>query len=466
MQVSVETTSGLERRLTIVVPSAEFEGEVTERLAATQKRTRLPGFRPGKVPMKEVRRRFGAGALAETASDIMRMSFTQALQQQALAPVGSPTLEIVKLAPGDDFEFTATFEVLPVVELMDFTTLEIAKPVGEITDADIDDMVQRLREQRRKWETVDRGAEEGDLITVDFEGKIEGESFEGNKGEGVDFEVGAGRMIEDFDQAVRGMAAGDNKDFPGTFPEDNPNERLAGKTVEFTVNVRSVRAPKLPEVDEAFFADFGVEEGGMEAFRQEVTGNMRRELDTAIRAQVKGQVMGKLLKHHEVQLPHALVNQEIQGLKDRMQERVRPAGRKTVTLSDDLFRERAEEQASLTLIIREIVRSRGLSVDGERVRRRVEELAEPYTDSDRMVAWYYQDEKRLAGVEMAVLEDQVIDVVLDEAQVSLQESSYGDIIAGNLSADDDAEESEDEGEGEDKNTSEGEDEDDAGEYPA
>ena len=226
MQVSVEKTSDLERRLTIVVPSEQFENQVSSRLTQTRSQVRLPGFRPGKVPMKEVRRRFGAAARAETASDVMRASFSEAVQREALSPAGSPTLQVVKLDPGDDFEFTATFEVFPPVELADFSSLEIERPTCEITGDDIDDMVQRLREQRREWEEVERGADEGDLVTVDFEGLLDGEPFEGNKAEGAVFEVGSGRMIEGFDQAVRGMAAGETSEFPADFPEDYHSDEL------------------------------------------------------------------------------------------------------------------------------------------------------------------------------------------------------------------------------------------------
>ena len=426
--------------MTIVVPAAQFENQVAARLTKARGQVQLPGFRPGKVPMKEVRRRFGPAVRAETATEVMRASFYDAVQQESLAPAGSPTLEVVKLAPGDDFEFTATFEVFPRVDLVDFSKLEIAKPVCEITAADIDDMVQRLREQRCEWEDVTRGAQEGDRVTVDFQGTLDGEPFEGGKGESIEFVVGSGRMIEDFDQAVRGLAGGEGKDFPAAFPDDYKRDELAGRSVDFSVTVLSVRVPRLPEVDDDFFRAFGIEEGGLEAFRAEVTGNMRRELDAAIRAQVKGRVMDQLLHHHDVQLPEALVHQEIQSLKNRLLERSRPAAEKSLSLPDELFREQAERQVSLALITREIVRSRELSADPERIRKRIEELAEPYTDRTQVINWYYQDEEQLAGVEMAVLEDQVVDTLLEQAQVSLRESSYADIIAGKMPAEDDAHE--------------------------
>ena len=440
MQVSVEKTSDLERRLTIVVPSEQFENQVSSRLTATRSQVRLPGFRPGKVPMKEVRRRFGAAARAETASDVMRASFSEAVQREALSPAGSPTLQVVKLDPGDDFEFTATFEVFPPVELADFSSLEITRPTCEITGDDIDDMVQRLREQRREWEEVERGAKEGDLVTVDFEGLLDGGPFEGNKAEGAVFEVGSGRMIDGFDQAVRGMAAGETREFPADFPEDYHSDELAGKTVHFTATVNSVKEPRLPGVDEEFIRAFGVEDGDMKAFREEVAGNMRRELDAAIRAQVKGRVTDQLVENHDVQLPQALVQNEILALKERMLQRVPEADRKGVSLPDELFREQAERQVALGLITREIVRKHELTADAQKMRARIEELAEPYADKDQVVAWYYQNEEQLAGIEMAVLEDSVVETVLEAAQVSLQERSYADIIAGKMLEDDEPDE--------------------------
>ena len=441
MQVSVEETSSLERRLTIVVPSERFENQVSSRLAETRASVRLPGFRPGKVPLKEVRRRFGARARAETASDLMRESFVEAVQRESLAPAGSPTLQVVQLDPGADFEFTATFEVFPTFELADFSTFEIDRPTCEITGADIDDMVEKLRGQRREWEDVERGARAGDQVAVDFEGRLDSESFDGSTGEDVRFVVGSGQMLDDFDAAVRGLAAGQEKAFPARFPEDYHSDELAGKTVDFTVTVHSVQAPRLPEVDEAFIRAFGVEDGDMEAFRAEVSGNMRREIDAAIRAQVKGRVMSQLAENHQIELPHSLVHQEIHALKDAMLQRVREADRKSISLPDDLFRERAERQVALGLITREIIDKHRLTANADRIRERIDELAEPYADKDRVVAWYYEDDDRLTGVEAAVLEDRVVETVLEAARVNLQERSYADIIAGGTPEDKESEQS-------------------------
>ncbi len=431
MRVSVEKTSGLERRLTIAVPAERFESELAANLKATRSQVRLPGFRPGKVPMKEVRRRFGTAARQETASDLMRTGFSEAVQQEDLLPAGLPSLEILSLEPGVDFEFAATFEVFPSVELADFSAFEITKPTCEVTETDIDDMVQRLREQRREWDDVERGAIDGDRMVLDFTGTLDGEPFAGGEGEDVVFDIGSGRMIEDFDQAVRGLAAGQQKTFPAAFPEDYQSKELAGKTVRFKVAVKAVKAPRLPEIDAAFFRAFGVEEGGESAFRAEVASNMHRELDVAIRSQTKGLVMDKLAQAHNIALPQALVRQEMQAIQDRVLQGMGAKEKAALAQqSQALFRERAERQVALGLISRAVIRAHDLTADPQRVRARIEELAQPYADKDQVVAWYYQNDEQLASIEMHVLEDQVVDTVLAQARVSLQERAYADIIAG------------------------------------
>ncbi len=433
MQVSVETTSGLERRLTIIVPSEQFEGRITSKLTEAREQIRVPGFRPGKVPLKEVRRRYGVAMRTEVAGEIMQSHFVEAVQQEDLSPAGSPNLEVVKMDPGIDFEFTATFEVFPPIELVNFDKIAVTRPQAEIGKDELDDMVERLRSQRQEWEVVDRGAEDGDRVKVDFTGKIDGEVFEGGKGEDVTFEVGAGQMIEDLDRAVGGMAVGEHKTFAAIFPADYRAEELKGKTAEFDLTVTEVQAPKLPEMDEAFFRAFGVEEGGLSAFHEEVTGNMQREMDAAIQDQVKRQVMDQLGKHHEVQLPHSLVHREIHVLKDQMAQQMQNYGGQpgdAPSLPDDLFREQAERRVAVGLIVNKIISDRQLSVDDDKVKARIEKLAEPYAEPQQVVNWYYSNEEQLHQIEMAVLEDQVVEYILEQAEVDVLQSTYADIIAG------------------------------------
>ena len=284
MQISVETMTGLERRLTISVPSETFEGQITERLGKAADQVRIPGFRPGKVPMKEVRRRYGQAVRAEVAGELMQASFVKAVQEEDLSPAGSPSLELVKMDAGVDFEFTATFEVYPKVEVVDLAKVEVKTPEAEITPEDIDDMVDRLRDQRKTWEQVEREAMEGDQVTLDFTGYLDDQPFEGGSGEDMKFVVGGGQMIEDFDRGVSGQSAGNESEFEAVFPEDYRVEELQGKTTRFKINLKSVEEANLPTLDEEFFTAFGIEGGGLEAFRDDVKQNMQREMNAAAAA--------------------------------------------------------------------------------------------------------------------------------------------------------------------------------------
>jgi trigger factor len=431
MQISIETTAGLERRLTISVPSETFEQKITERLGEAAGRVRLPGFRPGHVPMREVRRRFGPAVRAEVAGELMQSSFVTAVQQESLTPAGQPSLEVVRMDPGSDFEFTATFEVFPLVELANLTRAEVKRPAAEITEADIDTMIERLREQRKTWEAVGRGAAEGDRVTIDFVGRLDGEPFEGGSGEGAQFTLGAGQMIEDFDKGVRGLAAGASGSFEATFPADYRAENLAGKTVTFEVTMKQVEAPELPALDDEFFKAFGVESGGIEAFRADVRRNMERELDEAVRNQLKSQVMDQLHALHKVQLPRVMVEREMENLRQQMVQQFRmygAGGQPDVPL--DLFREQAERRVNIGLVVNELISSAKLKAEPAQVRARIEAMAEGYADPQQVVNWYYGNQAQLEQVEMAVLEDQVVEHVVAAAKVEEVPASYQDVVSG------------------------------------
>ena len=446
MQISIETTNGLERRLTISLPSEQFEGQITERLGKAAQSIRLPGFRPGKIPMKEVRRRYGPAVRAEVAGELMQSSFIDAVAQESLSPAGAPSLEVVKMDPGIDFEFTATFEVFPQVEIADLSKLQIKRPQAEITDDDLEQMIERLREQRTEHETVDRAAADGDRVTVDFAGMLDGEAFDGGSGEGVSFVVGAGQMIGDFDTAVKGMSGGEEKEFPATFPDDYSKEDLQGKTATFTVTVNEVAEAKIPELDEEFFRAFGVEEGGEEAFRVDVRDNMQREMAAAARNQLKSQVMDQLNELHTVQLPGAVVKNEIQALKDQMLQQFQMYGQQgagnQIDLPDDLFTEQAERRVTVGLIVNEVVSEAGLTADPERVKQRIEEMAAGYAEPQQVINYYMSNAEQRQQIEMAVLEDQVVDHILEQASIEEVVSNYNDVISGAAIAPEEAAESE------------------------
>jgi len=425
--------SGLERRLTISVPSQTFEGQITERLGKAAGQVRLPGFRPGKVPMKEVRRRYGPAVRAEVAGELMQSSFIEAVRSEELNPAGSPNLEVVKMDPGIDFEFTATFEVFPAIEITDLSKVQVKRPEAEISELDIDQMVERLREQRKQWQSVDRGAQVGDRVTLDFAGTIDGETFEGGSGEDVAFVVGAGQMIEDFDRGVTGLAAASDGEFQATFPDDYRVPDLRGKVATFKVSITEVAEPVLPELNDEFFAAFGIEEGGVEAFRKDVKANMQTELDSAIANQVKSQVMEQLRALHTVQLPRAMVGREIDVLKRQMLQQFQMYGAQrsgTPELPDELFREQAERRVAVGLIINEIVSDANIEPSPEKVRARIETLAEQYAEPQQVISYYYGNAEQLQQIELAVLEDEVVDYILERSTVEPVPSNYADVIAG------------------------------------
>jgi len=455
MQVSIETTSGLERRMTIVVPSETFEQQISDRLKATAQRARLAGFRPGKVPVKEIRRRFGKSVRQEVAGELMQSTFFEAIERESMAPAGSPSLDVLRMDPGEDFEFAATFEVYPPVDLVPLARVAVKRPRAEIGEADVEKMIDSLREQRKHWHAVERAAVDGDRVTVDFKGFIDSVAFDGGTGENVAFVLGAKQMIDDFDRGVRGAKVGDQLSFDAVFPQDYRVAALAGKTAHFDVTVNEVAHAHLPELDEQLFKAFGLETGGLDAFRAEVRNNMERELDAAVKNQLKRQVMDELQRLHEVQLPMGMVKREIGALKQQMAQQMQSYTQrqdprdhdhdhdhdhehdhshapKTPDLPDELFQSEAERRVKVGLVVNELISTHGLKSDPAKVRQRIEDIAKTYVQPEQVVNWYYSNQAQLSQIEMAVLEDQVVDHILDKAEVIEIPSNYEDIIAGRV----------------------------------
>ena len=432
MNVSIETMTGLERRLTIALPSEDFEGQITTKLQDARGKVQISGFRPGKVPMKEVRRRYGNAVRAEVAGELMQSSFYEAVAQEALNPAGQPNLEVVKMDPGIDFEFTATFEVFPSIELGDFAAVQIKRPQAEITDADLEVMVERLREQRTTFEPVERASAEGDQVTVDFAGTLDGEPVEAASGEDASFVLGQGQMIEDFDQGALGLSADDEVQFDAVFPDDYRAEELQGKTVKFSLTMKEVKASDKPDLDDEFFKEFGVEEGGEDAFRIEVKGNMQREMDSSIKNQLKQQVMDGLEKIHKFLIPQAVVQREIQVLKEQMlgQFQMPQQGAKAPDLPDELFQEQAAKRVKVGLVVNEVIRHGELEVDQARLDERLQEVAAPYGEPEQVIAFYRSNPEQMQTLEMGVLEDQVVDHIMSQAEVEELASNYDDIMSG------------------------------------
>ena len=437
MQVSVETMGGLERRLKISVEAESFESEITTKLKETSRRIKLPGFRPGKVPLKEVRRRFGPAVRAEVAQEIMQSAYMDAVNQEELSPAGAPELDIVNIDIGADLEFTATFEIFPSIEIADLSGVKIKQPVAEVQTEELETMISRLQEQRKEWIDLDQGSksEQGHRITVDFIGKMDGEEFEGGTGQEVQIEIGSGQMIEDLEKGLIGLSAEESVTIPVTFPDDYQADNLKGKAAEFEVSVKKLEEPKIPPLDESFFKLFGVDGDDVEAFRAKIRENMENEVDQSSKGQVKRQVMDQLFELHDFSTPKALIERECDVLRDQMMQQLQmPVKPDSDPLPSELFKDEAEKRVKVGLIINEIVSAENLSADSDKVRERIETIAQPYDQPEQIINFYYGNEQQLQQVEMAVLEDTVIDYVLAKVNVEKLSSSYDDVVSGAATA--------------------------------
>ena len=433
MQVSVETTSGLERKLTVAVPAAEVDGEVDKKLAEASKNVRLPGFRPGKVPMSVMKQRFGPGIRQEVLGDVINRSFQDAVRSEDLRPAGQPTIEGKSFEPGRDVEYTATFEVYPAVVLNDVEDFTVTKLVCEIEDSDVDEIIEVFQKQQGSLETVERAADTGDTVIIDFEGTKDGEAFEGGAGNDVSLELGSGRMIPGFEDGLVGAAAGDSRELNLTFPEDYHAEELKGAAVVFAVTVKEVKALELAPLNADLFAAYGVEENDEAAFRGEVKKNMERELKSAIDGHVKQQVMDAIVDAHpELEIPSSLIAQEVDTLRNQMFQQfggaVSPEMDLKSILPDEMFSERAETRVKLGLLVSEMVQSLGVRAEPNKVREFIEEIASTYQDPQEVINWYYEDNEQLLGVESRVLEDAVVDKLLEGANVEEESTGYQDAL--------------------------------------
>ncbi len=429
MQVSVETTSGLERRVTIQVPAAQIDEAVEERLKQTAKSARINGFRRGKVPMSFVRRQYGNEVRAEVVSEVMRTQYVEAITQEKLNPAGFPEIDASVNEAGKDLEFVATLEVYPEVEVGSVADLTVEKPVASVSDEDLDKMIEVLREQQAKWSEVDRAATEQDQVNIDFEGFIDGEAFEGGKAEGHDLGLSSGTFIPGFEAQLVGAKAGEEKDVNVTFPEDYQAEQLKGKDAVFKVKVNKVSEQQKPELNDEFFKLYGVEEGGLEAFRADVKKNMERELEQTVKNKVKEQIVTALVERNEFDVPKALVSNEIDALRQQaVQQFGGPSNFDASALPAELFQEQAEKRVKLGLLMASVVEAKELKADDAAIRAYVEKLAESYQDPQQVVDYYMNNEQMRQQLESAVLEEQVVENLLNEATVSEVAMSYDDAI--------------------------------------
>lgn len=427
MHVSVETTQGLGRRMTVQVPADQVDQEIDSRLKSLAESVRLDGFRPGKVPLRVVKQRFGRQVEQEVASELINSSFQEALTQENLKPAGGPQFEPKPLKLGEGLEYTAEFEVMPEFEPADMSDIELEKPVAEVQDADIDAMLEKLRQQRATWETVDREAKEGDQVTIDFQGSIDGEVFEGGSGENMPIELGSGRMIAGFEEGLVGAKAGEERVLDLTFPEDYHKQDLAGKPVQFKVTIQSVAEAKLPELDEDFVKTLGVQDGNLDSLKAEVRKNMERELDNAIKAVTKQRAFNAMLEKNQVEVPASMVNEEVERLANEMYQSM-GGNSQGINLPRDIFKEKAERRVSLGLIINEIYRHNNMTVDQQKMMDMVDSIAQSYENPDEVKQYYLQNQEAMASVQSLVLEEQIVDWLLGQAKTSEKTYSFDELI--------------------------------------
>lgn len=427
MQVSVETTGALERRLEIQVPAERVEKAVDERLKSMSRTVRLKGFRPGKVPVNVVRQQFGQQVRQEVLGDVVQATFNEAVTQEKLVPTGGPRIEPINLERGSDLKYRAVFEIFPEIELKGLEGMALTRPAAEVTSADVDAMIENLRQQRPTFSAVERPAQDTDRVTVDFEGTLDGTPFEGGKGEKVSVVLGAGRMLADFEAGLKGMSAGEQKTLELTFPENYGAAHLAGKTVQFALNVHTVEERKLPEVDEEFCKSYGVEEGGIEQLRQEVEENMRRELGEAVRARLKKQVMDALLAANPVELPKTLVDAQVRDLQVDAGRRMGAQDVSQLPPAEG-FVDAAKRRVGLSLLINEVIKLANLTVDQAKVQTRFEELAQQFPDADQAMQTYRGNPQIRRQMEAGVLEDQVVDWLVERAKVTEQPGTFKELM--------------------------------------
>ncbi len=432
MQVSVESTGALKREMKVTIPEEKIAGEVNNRLVSMSKTTKIDGFRKGKVPMKVLEKRYGQQVRQEVLGEVVQNSYYEALQQEKLTPAGSPQINPVD-NEGDGLIYTAVFEVMPKVSVGNLEDLEIDKTKWDISDDDYETMVETLRKQRTNLEEANRESRSGDTVEIDFDGYIDDEPFEGGSAKEFKLELGQNRFIEGFEDGLIGKKAGNHVSLELKFPEEYHQESVAGKPVRFEVTIHKILEPVLPELNDEFFELFGVKEGGEEAFKKEVLNHMKKEAESAQRNKLRDSVMNKLYEANPVDLPEALVHDEIHRLEHQYLERLRsygidPATQKDAAPNHDMFRDQAKKRVALQLLVMEIIKNQGFKADPGKVREIIEKNAANYEDPEVVKNWYYQEKQRLAEIEAVVLEDQVIDWVCDNAKINQVDVKFDDLM--------------------------------------
>lgn len=436
MQVSIEATSGLERRMTVQIPKDRLDSEVQARLKKLAGQAKIQGFRPGKVPLNVIKQRYGGQVTQEVWGELIQSSYVEAINQEKLHPAGMPHIAPVE-NEGDsgDVAFTATFEVYPEIQLQGLEEINIERPVLEVSDSDIDEMLETLRKQRKEWQPVDRAAAEGDQVIIDFEGFMDGEPFEGGTAKEYALELGAKRMIPGFEDQIVGIKPDEERTISLTFPEEYHAKELAGKAVEFKVKAHKVQAPQLPELNDAFAEGFGIQDGGLQALRDQVKTNMEREAEQKIKSQVKQQVMDGILEKNQIETPKVLIDGEIENLMQQQRQALGlTESSQPQEIDPKMFEDQARRRVSLGLILSELIKQNDIKVEPAKLRQTVEEIAAGYERPDEVIKFYYSDKERLAEIENLVLEEEAVDWVVSKASVTDKKVSFNELMNPNTEA--------------------------------
>src|SRR3954468_18104916 len=433
MAVTVETLDKLERKMTLTLPVNVIQSEVDSRLKRLARTVKMDGFRPGKVPMSVVAQRYGYSVQYEVMNDKVGEAFAAAANEAKLRVAGQPKITEKEGAPAGELTFDAVFEVYPDVKIGDLADAEVEKVSTEVTDAAIDRTLDILRKQRRTFaqRPADAPVQEGDRVSVDFEGKIDGEPFEGGKAEDFQFMVGEGQMLKEFDESVRGMKTGESKTFPLAFPADYHGKDVAGKTADFMVTVKKIEAAHLPEVNEAFAKSLGIADATVEGLRADIRKNLEREVKFRLLARNKSAVMDALLSKAELDLPNSSVQAELDRMVEGARADLKQRGVKDADkapIPEDMFRPQAERRVRLGLVVAELVRTHKLEAKPEQIKQHVEELAASYEKPAEVVRWYYSDTRRLGEVEAIVIENNVTDFVMGKAKVVDKAVSFDELM--------------------------------------
>ncbi|MDH5219345.1 MAG: trigger factor, partial [Gammaproteobacteria bacterium] len=411
----------------VAVPADRVEGEIQRRLKSMAPNVKLPGFRPGKVPFTVVQKRFSGQVRGEVLGEVINSSFFEAVSKEKLRPAGMPVIEDQSEADGG-IEYTARFEIYPEFEITGVDKIKLERPKAEITEADIDGMVEKLRSQRTEWKDAGRKAKKGDQVTLDYVGKVDGEVFEGGEGKDMAVVIGLGKMIAGFEDALEGAEAGGVVEMDLTFPDPYHSKEIAGKPVHFTCTINKVEEPVLPEVNEEFVKGFGIENGDVQKLRDDLRQNMSRELEQRITSSVKNSVMDQLLEQNTFDVPQSMIDQEADRLAKQMKDQMSMQGAQAQSLATDMFKDQAKRRVALGLILAEIIQKNELKASPDKVRAEIDNIASAYGEPQQVVNWYYQDKNRLQEVESMVLEEAVVDWVLESAQVTDNMTTFDELM--------------------------------------